>query len=144
MKYVNIGCCGCHTGEAQLALQMPKTGFCVAHDRIPVTFVCIHACRNGSPVQTTAKVEVVQSIVYKANGYHKYSNKIIDYFSCQIQPSESYTKVVEFDLPPSIILGFTTEIITVSHSVNLLITTSFMIVKCQLEHLQPFSSTCDW
>ena len=62
-----VVCCCCYTGEAQLTLTMPKTGFCIVQECIPVTF----ECRNGSFRQITAIVEVVQTIVYNARGHHK-------------------------------------------------------------------------
>ena len=119
VKNVTVCCC-CNAGEAQLTLTMPKTGFCVVQEHIPVTF----ECRNGSSRRITVRVEVAQSIVYNARGHHEHGGNIIGNFSCQIQPSGSDTKSVEFDLPPSIILGFATEIITVSHSVKMWITHS--------------------
>ena len=119
VKNVTV-CCGCNVGEAQVVLKMPRTGFCVAQESIPVTF----ECRNGSSRQISVGVEVLQSIVYSSRGQRGFGNKRIGNFSCQIQPSGSYTKTVEFDLPPFITLGFATEIITVSHSVNLWITNS--------------------
>ena len=114
-------CCCCNAGEAQLSLKMPRSGFCVVQERIPVTF----ECRNGSSRQISARVEVAQSIIYNARGHHKSGNESIGNFSCQIQPSGSDTKSVEFELPPSIILGFTSQIITVSHSVRLWINHSW-------------------
>ena len=117
VKNVTVCCC-CNAGEAQLTLTMPKTGFCVVQEHIPVTVVC----RNGSSRQITARVEVAQSIAYNARGHHKYGSDTIGNFSFQLQPSGSDTKSVEFDLPPSVILPFTTEIITISHSVRLWIT----------------------
>ncbi len=115
-----IVCCCCNAGEAQLTLTMPKTGFCVEQERIPVTV----ECRNGSSRQITARVDVGQTITYKASGYHNRDYNKIGDFSFQVPPSSSDTKSVEFDLPPSIIVGFTTQIITVSHSVMLWITHS--------------------
>ena len=105
----------CRGAEAQLTLKMPKTGFCVAQECIPVTF----ECRNGSSRQITARLEVAQTIVYNAKDCHRYGSERIGEFSCQIQPSRSETKSVEFALHPSITLGFTTKLITVSHSVML-------------------------
>ena len=118
-----IVCCCCDAGEAQLIVTMPKAGFCVVQERIPVTV----ECRNGSSRQITARVEVGQKIDYKANGSHKSDYNKIGNFSFQIPPSSSDIKSAEFDLPPSLILGFTTEIITVSHSVILWITHSMGI-----------------
>ena len=118
-KNVTVCCC-CNAGEAQLTLTMPKTGFCVVQEHIPVSVVC----RNGSSRQITARVEVAQTIVYNARGHHRHGSDTIGNFSRQIQPSQSDTRSIEFDLPPSIILGFTTDIITVSHSVKLWITHS--------------------
>ena len=109
-----IVCCCCYTGEAQLTLMMPKTGFCIVQERIPVTL----ECRNGSFRQITARVEVVQTIVYNARGHHKSCNDKIGDASMQIPPSGSNTTSVEFDLPPSVILGFAAQIITVSHSLR--------------------------
>ena len=119
VKNITVCCC-CNAGEAQLTLTMPKTGFCVVQERIPVTV----ECRNGSSRQITARVEVAQTIVYNARGHHKHGHDTIGNFSCQIPPSGNETKSIEFDLPPSIFLGFTTEIITVSHSVRLWISHS--------------------
>ena len=124
VKNVIICCCR-NAGEAQLTLTMPKTGFCVVQERIPVTF----ECTNGSSRQITARVEVMQSIVYNARGHHKHGHDLIGNFSCQIPPSGSETKLIQFDLPPSIILGFTTEIIAISHSVNVWITHSLEVVS---------------
>ena len=120
VKNITVCCC-CNAGEAQLTLKLPKTGFCVVQECIPVTV----ECRNGSSRQITAKVEVAQSIVYSASGSRNHDYDTIGNFSFQISPSGSETKSVEIDLPPSIILGFTTEIITVSHSVSLWVTHAF-------------------
>ena len=118
----NVTVCFCfNTGEAQLSLKIPKSGFCVVQEHIPVTF----ECRNGSSQQITVRVEVTQSIFYNARGTHRSVSEPIGNFSCQIQPSGSDTKSVEYDPPPSIILGFTTQILTVSHSVNLWISHSW-------------------
>jgi hypothetical protein len=117
VKNVTVCCC-CNAGEAQLTLTMPKTGFCVVQERIPVTVVC----RNSSSRQITARIEVAQAFAYNASGHHKYDKDTIGNFSFQLPPSGSDTKSVEFDLPPSVILGFTTQIITVSHVVRLWIT----------------------
>ena len=111
----NLAACCCNAGEAELTLKMPRSGFCVAQERIPLTF----ECRNGSSRPISAKVQILQLIVYNASSSQKTDFKINGNFSCQIQPSGSDTKSVEFDLPPSISLGFATKIITVSHSVNL-------------------------
>ena len=135
VKDVTVCCC-CNIGEAQLTLTMPKTGFCIVQERIPVTIVC----RNGSSRQITARVKVGQSIVYNARGHHKYGNDTIGNFSFQLQPSGSDTKSFVFDLPPSVILPFTTEIITVSHSVKLWITHSLSAFGGHgLHGLQPIS-----
>ena len=118
-KNVTICCCF-NTGEAQLSLKIPKSGFCVVQEHISVTF----ECRNGSSRQITARVEVTQSIFYNARGTHRSISEPIGTFSFQIQPSGSDTKSIEFDLPPSVILGFNTQILTVSHSINLWISHS--------------------
>lgn len=107
--------CCCNAGEAYLTLKVPKTGFCIARERIPVTL----ECRNGSTQQISAVVEVAQSVDCNNRGiHHKELNETIGSFSFQIQPSGYETKTIEFDVPPSIALGFVTELITLSHSVR--------------------------
>lgn len=113
-------CCCFNAGEAEVSLKMPRTGFCVVQERIPVTF----ECRNGSSQQITVRAEVSQNTVYNAHGHTKSSSDTIGNFSCQILASGSDTKSVEFELPPSVNLGFTTRIIYVSHSVRLWISHS--------------------
>ena len=120
-----IVCCCCNAGEAQLILTIPKAGFCVMQEHIPVTV----ECRNGSSRQITARVEVGQTIIYKASDSSGSDYDKIGNFSFEIPPSSSDTQSVEFDLPPSLILPFTTEIITVSHSVILWITHSMGILN---------------
>lgn len=115
-----VSCCCFNAGEAEVTLKMPRTGFCVVQERMPVTF----ECRNGSSRQITVRAEVSQSTVYNAHGHTRSSSDTVGNFSCQIPASGSDTKSVEFDLPPSINLGFTTRIINVSHSVRLWITHS--------------------
>lgn len=61
VKNVTICCCF-NTREAQLTLKMPRSGYCVVQERIPVIF----ECWNGSSRQITARVEVAQSIFYNA------------------------------------------------------------------------------
>ena len=115
--------CGCNAGEVQLTLKMPRSGFCVARECIPVTF----ECKNGSSRQITARIEVAQYIVYKirdTNRIKSITDKVGD-FSCQIQPLELDMKSVEFDLPSSIVLKFATDMITVSHSMRIWVTHSF-------------------
>ena len=102
---------------------MPKAGFCVVQERIPITV----ECRNGSSRQIRARVEVGQTIHYKASGSRTIDYDRIGNFSFQISPSSSDTKSAEFDLPTSLILDFTTEIITISHSMILRITHSMGI-----------------
>ena len=138
-KNVTICCCF-NTGEAQLSLKMPKSGFCVVQEYLPIT------CRNGSSQQITVRVEVVQSISYNARGTHRgISEPIIGKFSCQVQPSGSDTKSVDFDLPPSIILGFT--IYSNSHHFSFCkpVDKSFLgIVWWSIYNASNLSSSCDW
>ena len=105
----------CRCAEVQVILKMPKTGFCLARECIPVTF----ECWNGSSRQITARVLVTQSIIYNAKGCITHGCEGIREFSCQIQPLGLETKSLEFALPPSVLPGFTTKIITVTYFVRL-------------------------
>ena len=116
-------CCCINSGEAEITFKMPRTGFCIVQERLPVTF----ECRNGSSRQISVTVQVLQSIVYNARGHTKSTNDTVGNFACQIPASGSDTKSVEFDLPSSIKLGFTSQIINVVHSVRLLINHSLDI-----------------
>jgi hypothetical protein len=97
VKNITVCWC-CNAGEAQLTLTMPKAGFCVKQERIPVTV----ECKNGSSRQITARVDVGQTIEYKARGSHNRDYNKIGNFSFQVPPSSSDTKSVEFDLLPSL------------------------------------------
>lgn len=108
-------CCCFSAGETQIDFKMPRTGFCIAKDHIPVTV----ECRNGSSKVITVRIELVQKIVYEADHHRKYDNKTIQDFTHEIQASESDTKSFDFDLPSSIILGFSSKIINVTHKVRL-------------------------
>ena len=115
--------CGPGT-QAHLTLMMPKTGFALYRTAFQSHLSAGMAACNRS---CTAKIEVLQTVVYNTRNHHKHdynNNIIIGNFSCQIQSSGSCIQryAVEFDLPPSVILGLATDIITVSHPVRLWIT----------------------
>ena len=119
VKTITVCCC-CKSGEAEITFKMPRTGFCIVQERIPVTF----ECRNGSSRQISVRVEVAQNIVYNARGHTRPGGETIGNYACQIPASENDTKSVEFDLPASIQLAFTSRIINVAHSVKLWVTHS--------------------
>ena len=48
-------CCCFSAGETEITLNMPRTGFCVVKDRIPITV----ECRNGSTKVITLRVELI-------------------------------------------------------------------------------------
>ena len=108
-------CCCISAGETEINFKMPRTGFCVVKDHIPVTV----ECRNGSSKVITVRLELLQKILYEADHHRKYDNKTVGNFSLEVQPSESETKSFEFELPSSIVLGFSGKIVKVSHSVRL-------------------------
>lgn len=110
-----ITCCCFSAGETDITFKMPRTGFCIVKDRIPVTV----ECRNGSTKTVTLRIELVQKIVYVADGHRKFDNKTIGKFTHELQASTTETKSFEFDLPSSIIVGLSGKVITVSHNVNL-------------------------
>lgn len=116
-------CCCINAGEAHVSLKLPRTGFCVIQDRVPVTF----ECRNGSSRQLIVRAEIAQGIVYNAAGHTRTGSDTIGNYSCQIPPSESDTKSIEFELPSSVSLGFTCRIISVSHSLRLWVTHSMEV-----------------
>ena len=108
-------CCCFSAGETEINFKMPRTGFCVVKDHIPITV----ECKNGSSKVITVRVELTQNIAYSADGKHKTDNKTISDFSHEIQPSETDTKSSELALPATVVLGFSSKIIKVSHCVKL-------------------------
>ena len=108
-------CCCFSAGETEINFKMPRTGFCVVKDHIPITV----ECKNGSSKVITLRVELTQKIAYSADGKHKTDSKTIGDFSHEIQPSDTDTKSSEFALPATVVLGFSSKIIKVSHCVNL-------------------------
>ena len=112
-------CCCCKTDEsAMITFKMPRTGFCVIREQIPVTF----ECTNESSIGIDVCVEVIQRTVYIARSCEKSFEIIIGNFSCQIQLWGQDTKSVEFDLPSSVQLPIATRIINVFHSARLWVT----------------------
>lgn len=110
-----VSCCCFNNGEAEITFNIPKSGFCIVKDHIPVTV----EYTNGSSKVITLRVEVAQRVVYSADGQKKSENDTIGSFSHEVQATESDTKSFEFELPPTILLGFSSRIITVAHSVRL-------------------------
>ena len=108
-------CCCFSAGETEITFKMPRTGFCVVKDHIPVTV----ECKNGSSKVITVRVELAQKIAYSADGQHKSDNKTIGDFTFEVQPSETDTKSSELALPSNVVLGFSSKIIKVAHSVRL-------------------------
>ena len=108
-------CCCFSAGETEINFKMPRTGFCVVKDHIPVTV----ECKNGSSKVITVRVELAQKIAYSADGKHKSDNKIISNFTLEVQPSETDTKSSELALPSTVVLGFSSKIIKVAHCVRL-------------------------
>ena len=113
-------CCCCKSGSAHITFKIPKAGYCVIQEKIPITF----ECTNGSSREISVRVELAQSTVYSARGHVRRSNDTIGNFACQIRPSEDETKSVEFDLPQTIQLAFSSRIINVAHAINVWITHS--------------------
>ena len=108
-------CCCFSAGETEINFKMPRTGFCVVKDSIPVTV----NCKNGSSKVITVRVELVQKIVYSADGKHKTDTVTVGDFTHEIQPSQTDTKSSKVDLPATVVLGFFSKIIKVSHCVKL-------------------------
>ncbi len=108
-------CCCFSAGETEINFKMPRTGFCVVKDHIPVTV----ECKNGSSKVITVRVELAQKIAYSADGKYKTDNKTISDFTLEVQPSETDTKSSELALPATVVLGFTSKIIKVTHCVRL-------------------------
>ena len=113
----------CSAGETEVTIKMPQTGFCIVHDHIPVTV----ECRNSTSRQISLRLKIVQSIIYnydiilaRSNDTRPGNDSVtIHSYGWSISPSQSDTKSVKFDLPSSIVLGFTSQIVVVSHYVSL-------------------------
>ena len=108
-------CCCFSAGEMEINFNMPRTGFCIVKDHIPITV----ECKNGSSKVITLRVELVQKIAYRADAKHKSDYKTVGNFTHEIQPSETDTKSFELALPASVVLGFSGKLINVSHSIKL-------------------------
>ena len=119
VKDITLFCC-LKRGAVNITFKMPRTGFCVGQERIPVTF----EYRNGSSREISMRVELTQNTVYSASGHTKHSSETISNFACQIRPSQNETKSIEFDLPPTIQMPFSSRIINVAHSINVWVTHS--------------------
>jgi len=74
-KDVKKFCC-LSAGLAEISMKTPRTGYCVSNDRIPVTIDCI----NGSSRQVVLRVEVAQTILYRAHAHTKTSSHTLTSF----------------------------------------------------------------
>ena len=110
-------CCCCDTGEAEVTFKMPRTGFCLKQDQIPIVIECM----NGSSEEISLDVEVSQITTYKANGHTRIEVNNANIFFCNIPASTltSDTKSANPDIPKSIILGFKSKMIEISHFIVL-------------------------
>ena len=110
-------CCCCDTGEAEVIFKMPRTGFCLKQDQIPIVIECM----NGSSEEISLAVEFSQITTYKAKGHTRVKAENVNIFFCNIPASTltSDTKSANPDIPKFISLGFKSKMIEISHLIVL-------------------------
>lgn len=91
-KDVKKFCC-LSAGLAEISMKTPRTGYCVSNDRIPVTV----DCTNGSSRQVVLRVEVAQTILYRAHAHTKTSSHTLASFPIQVEPSSTESKQIELE-----------------------------------------------
>ena len=84
----DVGCLCCISGNVELSVAVPRTGFCINGDRIPLTVMV----ENGSTQDISLKAAVTKFITYYAEGREKYDSATIVYtHSEQIPQNSTYT-----------------------------------------------------
>ena len=126
-------CCCFKSGSVEITCIMPKTGFCVGQEQIPITF----ECRNGSSREISVRAELALRGEYKASSHTKRSYETIANFPCRLRPSEGDSKSVEFDIPPTIQMPFTGRVITASHAINIWVNHSLDFAFLSLTDADP-------
>jgi len=102
-KDVKKFCC-LSAGLAGISMKTPWTGYCVSNDRIPVTV----DCTSGSSRQVVLRVEVAQTILYRAHAHTNTSSHALTSFPMQVEPSSTESKQIELEVPPTSSLNMTT------------------------------------
>ena len=81
----DVGCLCCISGNVELSVTMPRSGFCINGDRIPLTVMV----ENGCTQDISLRAAVLKTISYYAEGNHNYDYATIAFVNSGRIPRNS-------------------------------------------------------
>ena len=101
-----IGCLCCVSGHIDFTINLPRSGFCINGDRVPLSV----AVENGSGRRITMRAEISKQTTYTVKGNHRFNRSIIAQASSQvILPRSSQTWSPENFIMPAVETSLTTS-----------------------------------
>ncbi len=94
-----VCCLCCASGNIDLTINLPRSGFCINGDRIPLSV----AVENGSGRRIVMRAEISKQITYSVKGNHRYNKSIITQANSEaILPHSSSTWSPENFIIPAV------------------------------------------
>ena len=104
--YKQVGFLCCASGNIDLTINLPRSGFCINGDRIPLSV----AVENGSGRRIMMRAEISKHITYSVKGNHRYNQSVIAQASSEaILPHSSNTWSPENFIMPVVETSLTTS-----------------------------------
>ena len=85
MKQKQVGCLCCVSGNVEFTVNVPRTGFCINRDRIPLSVVV----ENGCGRSITVRAEISKLVTFFASGNRTFSRKTVALVGSEIIPPHS-------------------------------------------------------
>lgn len=83
-----VGCFCCAAGDIEYTVDLPRNGFCINGDHIPLSVVV----DNGSSRQITLRAEITRLVTYYAQGHRRYDRNVIQLVESEpILPRTTHT-----------------------------------------------------
>ena len=80
VKQKQVGCLFCVSGNVEFTVNIPRTGFCINRDRIPLSVVV----ENGSGRSVTMHAEISKLVTFYARGSRRFSRNTVALIGSEI------------------------------------------------------------